>query len=143
MAEKDNSITFTVDGREVTVPKGTTVLAAAKSIGIEIPTFCWHPKLKSVGACRMCYVEIEKRPKLEVSCATEALPGMVVHTDSEKVKQGRKAIIEFILLNHPLDCPTCDKGGECDLQNLTFAHGMDDSRFDFKKYRYIRDRKST
>jgi len=140
---KDNLVTLTIDGREVQVPPGTTVLEAARSIGIEIPTFCWHPKLKPVGACRMCYVEIEKRPKLEVSCATPVLPGMVVHTDSEKVKQGRRAVIEFILINHPLDCPTCDKGGECDLQDLTFAHGIDDSRFVFKKYRFIRDKNST
>jgi len=139
----DNKVTLTIDGREVTVPKGTTVLEAAQSIGIEIPTFCWHPKLKSVGACRMCYVEIEKMPKLAVSCATEAMPGMVVHTDSDLVKQGRKAVLEFILLNHPLDCPTCDKGGECDLQDHTFAHGIDDSRFDFDKYRYVRNKKST
>lgn len=143
MSDNDNKVTFTIDGREITVPRGTSVLEAAKSIGIEIPTFCWHPKLKPVGACRMCYVEIEKRPKLEVSCATEAVPGMVVHTNSDKVKQGRKAVIEFTLINHPLDCPTCDKGGECDLQDLTFAHGIDDSRFDFAKYRHIRDKKST
>jgi len=143
MADDNNRVTLTIDGREVTVPRGTTVLEAAKSIGIEIPTFCWHPKLKPVGACRMCYVEIEKRPKLEVSCCTEAMPGMVVYTDSDKVKQGRRAVLEFTLLNHPLDCPTCDKGGECDLQDLTFAHGIDDSRFDFKKYRFIRDKKKT
>lgn len=143
MPDNDNKVTLTIDGQEVTVPKGTTVLLAAKSIGIEIPTFCWHPKLKPVGACRMCYVEIEKRPKLEVSCATECMPDMVVYTNSEKVKQGRKAVLEFTLLNHPLDCPTCDKGGECDLQDLTFAHGIDDSRFDFRKYRFIRDKKST
>ncbi len=143
MSDDNNKVTLKIDGQEVTVPKGTTVLLAAKSIGIEIPTFCWHPKLKPVGACRMCYVEIEKRPKLEVSCATECLPDMVVHTNSEKVKQGRKAVLEFTLLNHPLDCPTCDKGGECDLQDLTFAHGIDDSRFDFRKYRFIRDKKST
>ena len=129
-------INFTIDGRQESFPKGTTVLEAAKKLGIHIPTFCWHPKLKSVGACRMCYVEIEKWPKLAVSCATEIMPNMVVHTNSDKVKQGRKAILEFILANHPLDCPTCDKGGECDLQNLTFAHGIDDSRFDFQKYRY-------
>jgi len=143
MADDNNRVTLTIDGREVTVPRGTTVLEAAKSIGIEIPTFCWHPKLKPVGACRMCYVEIEKRPKLEVSCCTEVMPGMVVYTDSDKVKQGRRAVLEFTLLNHPLDCPTCDKGGECDLQDLTFAHGIDDSRFDFKKYRFIRDKKKT
>ncbi len=130
------TVTLTIDGRAVSVPKGTTVLDAARQLGIHIPTFCWHPKLKSVGACRMCYVEIEKMPKLQVSCATEAMEGMVVRTDSDQVKQGRKAVLEFILLNHPLDCPTCDKGGECDLQNLTFRHGFDDSRFEFQKYRF-------
>ena len=129
-------VTLTIDGRETTVPKGTAVLVAAKQMGIHIPSFCWHPKLKSVGACRMCYVEVEKMPKLQVSCALEVMDGMVVHTDTDTVKQGRKAIIEFILLNHPLDCPTCDKGGECELQNLTFAHGYDDSRHDFQKNRF-------
>ncbi len=143
MADNANIVTLTINGRETKVPRGTTVLEAAKQIGIEIPTFCWHPKLKPVGACRICYVEIEKMPKLQVSCATEVMPGMVVNTESEKVKQGRKAVLEFILINHPLDCPTCDKGGECDLQDNTFAHGIDDSRFDFNKYRFIRDRKST
>ncbi len=130
------TVTFTIDGQPVTVPKGTTVLQAAKDIGIHIPTFCWHPQLKSVGACRMCYVEVEKMPKLMVSCMLDAMDGMVVLTDSDQVRQGRRAVIEFILINHPLDCPTCDKGGECDLQNLTFAHGFDDSRYDFKKYRF-------
>ncbi len=129
-------VSFTIDGSKEEVPKGTTVLEAAKQLGINIPSFCWHPKLKSVGSCRMCYVEIEKWPKLAVSCATEVMPDMVVFTNSDKVKQGRKAILEFILANHPLDCPTCDKGGECDLQNLTFAHGIDDSRFDFQKNRF-------
>ena len=132
-----HTVTLTIDGQAITVPKGTTVLQAARDNGIDIPTFCWHPKLKSVGACRMCYVEIEKMPKLQVSCATEAMEGMVVYTDSDTVKRGRKAVLEFILLNHPLDCPTCDKGGECDLQNLTFAHATDDNRFDFQKYRFI------
>lgn len=131
-----DTVTLTIDGQSITVPKGTTVLEAAKGMGIHIPTFCWHPKLKSVGACRMCYVEVEKMPKLQVSCMLEAMEGMVVSTDSDLVKRGRKAVIEFILMNHPLDCPTCDKGGECDLQNLTFAHGVDDTRFDFTKYRF-------
>jgi len=134
---KPTTVTLTIDGRETTVPRGTSVLEAAKAMGIDIPTFCWHPKLKSVGACRMCYVEIEKHPKLEVSCATEAMEGMVVRTNSDKVLRGRKAVIEFILLNHPLDCPTCDKGGECTLQNLTLAHGFDDSRFEFQKSRFV------
>lgn len=136
VAEGIPTVTLTIDGRETTVPKGTTVLQAALAMGINIPTFCWHPKLKPMGACRMCYVEIEKMPKLQVSCALEVMDGMVVYTDSDLVKRGRKAIIEFILMNHPLDCPTCDKGGECDLQDLTFAHGVDDSRFDFQKYRF-------
>ncbi len=131
------TVTFTIDGHSVTVAKGTTVLEAALGIGIHIPTFCWHPKLKPVGACRMCYVEIEKMPKLQVSCATEATDGMIVHTDTDTVKRGRRAVIEFLLINHPLDCPTCDKGGECDLQNLTFAHGYDDTRFDFLKRRRL------
>jgi len=133
------TVTLIIDGRTVTVTKGTTVLEAALSIGINIPTFCWHPKLKSIGACRMCYVEIEKMPKLQVSCATEATEGMVVRTDTDLVKCGRRAVLEFILINHPLDCPTCDKGGDCDLQNLTFAHGHDDSRFDFQKRRFTED----
>jgi NADH-quinone oxidoreductase chain G len=137
------TVTLTIDGQTITVPKGKTVLESARSIGIQIPTFCWHPKLKSVGACRMCYVEVEKMGKLQVSCMLEAMDGMVVYTDSDEVRQGRKAVIEFILLNHPLDCPTCDKGGECDLQNLTFAHGFDDSRFDFQKNRFIDDDMTT
>jgi len=140
-AKKDapavDTVTLTIDGRAVTVRKGTTILQAARDMGIDIPTFCWHPKLKSVGACRMCYVEVERMPKLQVSCATEVMESMVVHTDSDLVKRGRRAVLEFILLNHPLDCPTCDKGGECDLQDLTFAHGFDDSRFAFQKYRFI------
>jgi NADH-quinone oxidoreductase subunit G len=133
------TVTLTIDAREITVPKGTTVLRAARMLGIDIPTFCWHPKLKPLGACRICYVEIEQMPKLQVSCATDVMEGMVVHTDSDLVKQGRRAVLEFTLINHPLDCPTCDKGGECDLQDLTFAHGYDDSRFDFQKSRFIEE----
>lgn len=129
-------VTFTIDGKSVTVPKGTTVLAAAREAGIDIPSFCYHPKLKSVGSCRICYVEVEKMPKLAVSCSLEPMDGMVVHSNSEKVLQGRKAVLEFILANHPLDCPTCDKGGECELQDMTLAHGYDDSRFDFTKNRF-------
>ncbi|MBD3333016.1 NADH-quinone oxidoreductase subunit NuoG, partial [candidate division GN15 bacterium] len=145
LAEKKaaGEVTLTIDGQEITVTRGTTVLEAARKLNIHIPTFCWHPKLKSVGACRMCYVEVEKMPKLAVSCATEVMDGMVVHTDSEMVKAGRKAVIEFILANHPLDCPTCDKGGECDLQDLTFAHGLDDSRFAFRKMRFTDDEVAT
>lgn len=132
-----NTVTFTIDGRELTVPKGTMVLTAALANGIHIPNFCYHPLLKSVGSCRMCYVEIEGRRGMAVSCSAEATEGMVVNTDTEAVRKGRRAIIEFILANHPLDCPTCDKGGECDLQDLTFAHGLDGSRFDFQKARFV------
>ncbi len=134
--EATPTVTFTLDGREATVPKGTTILLAAQSVGIDIPTFCWHPKLTIAGSCRMCYVEIEKWPKLAIACATEAMDGMVVQTDSDLVKQGRAAVIEFTLIDHPLDCPTCDKGGECTLQDLTFAHGIDHSEFDFSKQRF-------
>ncbi|MEA3297821.1 MAG: NADH-quinone oxidoreductase subunit NuoG [candidate division Zixibacteria bacterium] len=138
-----STVTLTIDGQTVTVPKGTTVLKAATSAGIHIPTFCWHPKLKPMGSCRMCYVEIEKRPKLEVSCATEAMDGMVVQTNSDKVKEGRKAVLEFLLLNHPLDCPTCDQAGECELQDQTFAYGTDNSRYDFKKTRFVEEGMTT
>lgn len=134
--EQVQTVTLTIDGRQVTVPRGTSVLQASLDMGIHVPSFCWHPKLKSVGSCRMCYVEIEKMPKLAVSCSTECMDGMVVQTQSDKVRQGRKAVLEFTLLNHPLDCPTCDKGGECELQNLTFRHGYDDSRNDFTKVRH-------
>ncbi len=136
VTEPIKTVTLTIDGRETTVPKGMTVLQAARDMGIIIPTFCWHPKLSPAGSCRLCYVEIEKMPKLAVSCATEAMDGMIVHTDSDLVKRGRRAVIEFTLLNHPLDCPTCDKGGECTLQDMTFAHGVDDTRFDFQKNRF-------
>lgn len=142
--QAQETVTLTVDGQSVTVNKGMTVLDACRQIDIPVPTFCWHPKLKSVGACRICYVEIEKFPKLMVSCATEAMNDMVVFTDSEKCREGRKAVIEFILLDHPLDCPTCDKGGECDLQDNAFEYGLtDDSNFEFRKFRHIRDKDST
>jgi len=142
-AKAVDTVTFILDGQSITVPKGTSVLEASLNNNIHVPSFCWHPKLKSVGACRMCYVEIEKMPKLMVSCSTEATNGMVVHTNSDLVKRGRKAVLEFTLINHPLDCPTCDKGGECDLQDLTFAHGYDDSRFEFQKYRFTEEGKQS
>lgn len=136
-------ITLTIDGREVTVDKGTTVLEAARSIGIEIPYFCWHPKLDSVGACRMCLVAIEKIPKPAVSCATTVMPGMVVRTDTDEIVKARRGVLEFLLLNHPLDCPTCDKGGECDLQDNTFNFGIDSSRMNFMRNRVIDDKTKT
>ncbi|MDD4052826.1 MAG: NADH-quinone oxidoreductase subunit NuoG, partial [candidate division Zixibacteria bacterium] len=144
MADNDNdNVTLTIDGRQVTVAKGTTVLEAAQSIGIDIPTFCWHPKLDSIGACRMCLVDIERMPKPVVSCATAVAPGMVVSTASDRIIKARRGVLEFLLLNHPLDCPTCDKGGECDLQDVTFRHGTDKSRFTFPKLRVIDEQTKT
>jgi len=141
--DQKEMITLTIDGRPATVAKGTTVLEAAKSIGIDIPYFCWHPKLESIGACRMCLVDIEKMPRPVVSCATEAVSGMVVHTDSERIIKARKGVLEFLLLNHPLDCPTCDKGGECDLQDITFRHGNDWSRQTFTRKRVVDEQTTT
>ncbi|MBI9043001.1 MAG: NADH-quinone oxidoreductase subunit NuoG [Anaerolineaceae bacterium] len=148
-------VTLTIDGKTITVPKGMLVVDAAKKAGINIPVFCYHPKMEPVGMCRMCLVEIgtpmfnrETKeavlngdgspqirffPKLETACTTVASEGMVVITDSEKVKGGRKGMLEFFLTSHPLDCPVCDKGGECPLQNLTMEYGPQESRFKFEE----------
>ncbi len=134
---------ITVNDKTVPVTKGQTVLQASLAAGIDIPVFCWHPQLVPVGACRICLVEIEKFPKLQVACATPATDGMVIHTESPKVVKARQGVLEFILAHHPLDCPTCDKGGECDLQNITFKYGLDYSRLQEPKHRYIVDEKST
>jgi NADH-quinone oxidoreductase subunit G len=120
--------TFKIDEKEITVPQGTTVLQAALANGIEIPHYCYHPALRIVGSCRMCLVEIENSPKLMLSCATEAKDGMVVHTQTEQVKDARRSMLEFFLINHPLDCPICDKAGECFLQDYTFRYGTSHSR---------------
>ncbi len=122
--------TLTVDGVEVTVDPGTTVLQACEEAGAEIPRFCYHERLSIAGNCRMCLVEMEKAPKLIASCAMPAGDGMVIHTNSEIVKQGREGAMEFLLINHPLDCPICDQGGECDLQDQSMAYGSGDSRYD-------------
>ncbi len=134
---------ITVNGKQVPVIKGQTVLQASLAAGIDIPVFCWHPQMVPVGACRICLVEIEKFPKLQIACATAASEGMVVHTDSPRTVKARRAVLEFILAHHPLDCPTCDKGGECDLQNLTFKYGLDYSRQREPKHRFIVDPNST
>lgn len=127
-------VTLTIDGRQVTVPKGTVVWKAAQQLGIEIPIYCYHPKMPPLGACRMCFVEIEKVPKPpQTACTTECTEGMVVHTDTELVTKARQGTLEFLLINHPLDCPICDKGGECDLQDFTLRYGPGASRFDLKK----------
>jgi NADH-quinone oxidoreductase subunit G len=121
-------VTLTIDGRTVQVPKGTLLVEAAKTVGIEIPVFCYHPKLDPAGVCRMCLVEIEKTPKPQTACTTPVAEGMVVRTQTERVADLRRGVLEFLLINHPLDCPVCDKGGECDLQDLTFEHGPSTSR---------------
>ena len=123
-------IQLTIDGREVRAPEGEMLVDAAKFGDVEIPYFCYEPKLGSpVGACRMCLVEIEGIPKLQTSCSTAVKDGMVVHTQTDRVHHAQNAIVEFLLVNHPLDCPVCDKGGECPLQDITFGWGLGRSRF--------------
>jgi NADH-quinone oxidoreductase chain G len=122
-------VTLTIDDHEATVPEGTTVLEAAKSIGIEIPTLCYYEKLAPFGGCRICLVEIEKMRGLQTACTTIVRPEMVVRTTSPEVLKTRKALLEFLLTNHPLDCPVCDKGGECDLQDFAFKWGPTESRY--------------
>jgi len=112
-----------IDGQEVEFSAGENLVEVAKKIGIEIPVFCYHPGLSVVAQCRMCTVEVEKMGKLQTGCSTVATEGMVVHTQSEKVKKNRESVMEFLLINHPLDCPICDKSGECDLQDHSFDHG--------------------
>ncbi len=124
-----SEITFTIDGREVRAPENTMLVDAAKLGDVEIPVFCYEPKLGApVGACRMCLVEIEGIPKLQTACSTGVRDGMVVFTETERVKQAQNAVVEFLLLNHPLDCPVCDKGGECPLQDISFGWGNGVSR---------------
>ncbi len=122
-------ITLTIDGKQVNVPAGTLVIEAAKQVGIEIPAFCYYEGFSLQAACRMCLVEVEKMPKLQPSCTLPAAEGMVIHTESPKVVDARKGMLEFLLTNHPLDCPVCDKGGECELQDMTFRYGAGESRF--------------
>jgi NADH-quinone oxidoreductase subunit G len=120
--------TLKIDGQEVTVEKGRTVIQACEQLGIDVPRYCYHPGLRIVGSCRMCLVEIEKMPKLQVACNTQVNDGMVVFTQSDKVKEARRSVLEFLLLNHPLDCPVCDRAGECELQNYYLKFAQHDSR---------------
>ena len=135
MAEQ-KPITFTLDGRAVVTAPGTLVIEAAKAQGIEVPSFCYYPGLSLQAACRMCLVEVEKMPKLQTACTLVATEGMVVKTNTEQVHNARKNMIEFLLSNHPLDCPVCDKGGECELQDMTFRYGLDKTRFIEEKLHY-------
>ena len=120
---------LTIDGQEVEVPPGSTVLQACEAAGREVPVFCFHPRLNIAGNCRMCLVEVAKMPKPQASCALPVAEGMVVSTDTPAVHKARKGVLELLLINHPLDCPICDQGGECDLQDLTLFYGPDHSRF--------------
>jgi len=131
-------VTLTIDGKTVTVEPGTNLIEAARMLGIEIPHYCYHPGLPVVGQCRMCQVEVEKSPKLGIACSTPASTGMVVHTDSPEVVKARKAVLEFYLLNHPLDCPICDKGGECPLQDYTVTYGPGESRYREEKVKRVK-----
>jgi NADH-quinone oxidoreductase subunit G len=130
-----NTVTLTIDGQQVTVPKGTNVLEAAKDLGSDISAFCYHPGLSIAACCRQCLVSIEKSPKLQPSCQTIATDGMVVETQDDRSALARKQMLEFTLLNHPVDCPICDKAGECTLQKLYFDHDNADSRVDVPKVR--------
>ena len=135
MAEQ-KQITFTLNGQQITAPAGTLVIEAAKRQGVEVPSFCYYPGLSLQAACRMCLVEVEKMPKLQTACTLVATDGMVVKSDTEQIHGARKNMLEFLLSNHPLDCPVCDKGGECELQDMTFRYGLDHTRFTEEKLHY-------
>ncbi|HEY6307500.1 MAG TPA: NADH-quinone oxidoreductase subunit NuoG [Candidatus Angelobacter sp.] len=122
-------VTITVDGKKITAPAGTLLIEACKAVGIEVPSFCYYPGLALQAACRMCLVRIEKMPKLQTACTVPITDGMVVITESDEVRQARKSMIEMLLGNHPLDCPVCDAGGECELQDMTFKYGAAESRY--------------
>jgi NADH-quinone oxidoreductase subunit G len=127
------TVTLTIDGRPLTVEKGKTVLQAAVEHGISVPYYCYHPGIGIDGSCRVCVVKIEKMPKLQTSCSTVCGEGMVVNTRTADVIEARAGVFEFLLINHPLDCPVCDKGGECPLQDFSYTFGPDQSRMDFPR----------
>jgi NADH-quinone oxidoreductase subunit G len=122
-------VTLTLNGQQIQAEKGTLLIEAARQNGVEIPAFCYYEGYSLQAACRMCLVEVEKTPKLQVGCTLPVAEGMVVHTESEVVKKARKGTLELLLTNHPLDCPVCDKGGECELQDMVFRYGAGESRF--------------
>src|SRR6187402_2035238 len=142
-----DTVTLTIDGTEVTVPKGTLIIRAAEEVGVDIPRFCDHPALKPAGACRQCLVDVASPgpdgnlrafPKPQPSCAMTVSEGMVVNTQhtSEEAERAQKGVMELLLINHPLDCPVCDKGGECPLQNQAMSNGRSTSRFEDVKRTY-------
>ena len=122
-------VSLTIEGRPVTVPEGTSILEAAKAVGVLIPHYCYHPGLPVAGVCRMCLVEVEKAPKLAPACATSVAEGQVVRMQTEKALEARKGVLEMLLINHPLDCPICDQSGECELQDYTYQEGRAESRY--------------
>ncbi|MGZ8484976.1 MAG: 2Fe-2S iron-sulfur cluster-binding protein [Candidatus Binatia bacterium] len=128
-----------VDGQEVVTSKGKTVIQAAAEAGVSIPHYCYHPKLSIAGNCRMCMVEIEKMPKLQIACNTQVTEGMSILTQSAKVVAVRKAVLEFLLINHPVDCPICDQAGECHLQDLSYEHGKVGTRYQFARRTFVRE----
>jgi NADH-quinone oxidoreductase subunit G len=133
MPDTAQFVTLTIDGQPVTVPAGTLLIEAARQASIEVPSFCYYPGYSLQGACRMCIVSIEKMAKLQTACTTVVANGMVVNTRAPEVVNGRKAMLEFLLTNHPLDCPVCDKGGECELQDAVFRYGAAETRYIEKK----------
>src|SRR3989338_8076861 len=133
MPDQAKTLTLTIDGKPVTVPDGTTVLQACEKAQSPVPFYCYHPGLSIAGNCRICLVEIEGTPKLQIACYTPAANGMVVHTTSDKTLDGRKAVLEFLLANHPLDCPVCDQAGECWLQDYYMEYGLYDPKFNEQK----------
>ena len=133
-------VNLTIEGRPVSVPEGTSILEAAKTAGILIPHYCYHPSLPIPGVCRMCLVEVEKAPKLAPSCATSVAEGQIVHVHNDRALEARKGVLEFLLINHPLDCPICDQSGECELQDFTYQEGRADSRYrDPKRFNPVED----
>jgi len=132
--QKIQMVELEVNNRKIKVPNGSTILQACAAIGIDIPRFCYHEKLSIAGNCRMCLVEVAKSPKPIASCAMPVVPGMKVYTNTMMVKKAREGVMEFLLANHPLDCPICDQGGECDLQDQAMVFGSDRGRFyEFKR----------
>src|SRR5467141_4952937 len=125
----DGMINLTIDGAPVSVPAGTLVIEAAKQAGVLVPHYCYHPGLPVAGVCRMCLVEVEKAPKLQIACATTVTEGMVVKTQTAPAKDARQSVLEFLLINHPLDCPICDQAGECELQDFVFQEGQARTRY--------------
>ena len=123
----------TINGKEIDAPAGINVIQAADMLGMEIPHYCYHPALTIVGNCRMCLVEIEKAPKLQIACNTMVTEGMVVHTNSDKAKAAQRAVLEFLLINHPIDCPVCDQAGECKLQDYYMDYDRQESRMELGK----------